>query len=70
MEIDALAANRITARTSGAPAPALPPSAPMPLDYAGRLPSRWPRLIAVWGRIRDLGPLFPWPANLPSTHTT
>jgi hypothetical protein len=65
MEIDAAAAGDLaSARTLDAPESAPPRPAPVPLEYAGRLPPRWAKLSQIWARIRDLGPLFPWPSLL------
>ena len=64
MAIDAAADHSASARTLDAPDAVPPRTAPVPLEYAGRLPPRWPKLSQIWARIRDLGPLFPWPSLL------
>jgi len=64
MAIHAAAGDPGSARTLDAPETAPPRTAPVPLEYAGRLPPRWPKLSQIWGRIRDLGPLFPRPSLL------
>ena len=64
MAIDAATGDPLSARTLDAPETAPPRPSPVPLEYAGRLPPRWPKLSQIWGRIRDLGPLFPWPSLL------
>jgi hypothetical protein len=48
-----------------APAPAPPPQAPLPLDYAARLPPG--RLRRMWQRVLDLGPIVPRPSILTLT---
>ena len=68
MGVDASAADAARpgpthARGLDSPAiPTPPPRAPLPLEYAGRLPPRWPKLSEIGRRIRDLGPLLPWPS--------
>ena len=39
-------------------------SAPLALDYAHRLPPRFPKLHALWRGFIERGPLFPWPSIL------
>jgi WD40 repeat protein len=37
---------------------------PLALDYAHRLPPRFPKLHALWRGFIELGPVFPWPSIL------